>query len=78
MDEPENVGAGYCIFRGPTTKIASGKVPLGRTVEVYDAETIGATEGPKAVTVNSMAKFATNVIVCLDNEEAALRLYTGN
>lgn len=74
----ENAGAGYCIYRGPTTEIACGKIPLGRTVEVYDAEVIGATEGLKAAVTHTMAKYATNVAVCLDNEEAAIRLHTGN
>ncbi|KAI1003951.1 hypothetical protein K3495_g4259 [Podosphaera aphanis] len=35
LDEEENAGAGHCIYRGPTSEIARGKVPLGRTAEVY-------------------------------------------
>ncbi|POS86558.1 hypothetical protein EPUL_002249, partial [Erysiphe pulchra] len=67
-------GAAYCLLRGPHSEIAHGLVPLGRTAEVYDAETYGALKGLRAAT---MVKYATDVTICLDNEEAALRLYTG-
>lgn len=78
MDEDGNVGAGYSIYRGHNTEIASGKIPLRRSVEIYDAEIIGATEGLKVAVSHTMAKYATNIAVCLDNEEAAIRLHTGN
>lgn len=70
-------GAAYCLFRGPHSEIAHGLVPLGRTAEVYDAEIHGALEGLRAAINHTMAKYATDVTICLDNEEAALRLYTG-
>ncbi|POS82085.1 hypothetical protein EPUL_006099, partial [Erysiphe pulchra] len=53
MDKDRNVGAGYCIYRGSNTEIASGKIPLERTVEIYDAEIIGATEGLRAPSVTA-------------------------
>ncbi|POS82574.1 hypothetical protein EPUL_004059, partial [Erysiphe pulchra] len=71
-------GGGVLHYRGPYTEIASGKISLWRTVQIYDAELIGATEGLKAATNHILLKFATNVAVCLDNEEAAIRLHTGN
>ncbi|KAI1002061.1 hypothetical protein K3495_g6142 [Podosphaera aphanis] len=37
-------------------------------------EILGATEGLTAALHNPMARFATNVTVCLDNQEAVLRL----
>lgn len=55
----------------------SGRVPLGRNVEVYDAEIIGAVSGLRAACSHLMARFAKNVTVCLDNEEAAIRLHAG-
>jgi ribonuclease HI len=54
-----------------------GQVPLGKTAEVYDAEVIGALAGLHAALRTCMARFATNVMICLDNQEAALRLHTG-
>ena len=45
MDEDGNVGAGYCIYCGPNIEISCGKIPLGRTVELCNAEIIGVAEG---------------------------------
>ncbi|KAI0994474.1 hypothetical protein K3495_g13707, partial [Podosphaera aphanis] len=72
-------GAGYSIYRGLTQKIGQGSLPLGSSAEVndaevYDAEVAGATAGLSAALTNPMAYYATNVTVCLDNHEAALRL----
>ncbi|POS87985.1 hypothetical protein EPUL_000224 [Erysiphe pulchra] len=78
MDEGGNAGAEYCIYRGPNTEIACGKISLGRIVEIYDVKLIGATEGLKSATNYIMAEFATNVAVCPDNEEAIIRLHTDN
>lgn len=39
---------------------------------------IGAVVGLRAVYSHILARFATNVAVCLDNEEAALHLHTGS
>ncbi len=72
-------GAGFYITRGPTatTVIKEASIGLGNTATVYDAEIIAATSGLAAALENPMARFATNVTVCLDNEEAAIRLHTG-
>ena len=70
-------GAAYCIFRGPSTEIAHGLIPLGKTVEVYDAEIHGALEGMRVALYHPMAKYATDVTLYLDSEEAALHLHTG-
>ena len=69
-------GAGYCVYRG-SQEILSGQVPLGYTTQIYDAEIIGAVTGLRAACSHYMARYATNVTVCLDNEEAAIRLHTG-
>ncbi|POS84214.1 hypothetical protein EPUL_003782 [Erysiphe pulchra] len=76
MDEDGNVVAEYRIYRSSNTKIKSGEIPIGYTVEIYDAELVGATEGLKAAAKHIMSKFATNVEECLGNEEAAIRLHT--
>lgn len=76
MNEDGNAGAAYCIYRG-SQLLEQGQVPLGRTAEVYDAEVAGALAGLNAALRTCMARFATNVTICLDNQEAALRLHTG-
>jgi ribonuclease HI len=73
----EQAGAGYYITRGPKTELHRGSISLGNTATVYDAEIIGASLGLQAAMQNSMAKYATDVTICLDNEEAAIHLYTG-
>ena len=70
-------GAGYCIIRGQHSIIGKGSIPLGHTAEIYDAEVIGAVEGFRAVLANPIARYATNLTICLDNEEAAMRLQSG-
>ena len=42
--------------------------------EVYDAEIAGATEGLAAALRNPLIDYVSNVTVCLDNQEAAIRL----
>jgi ribonuclease HI len=76
MNENGNAGAAYCIYRG-SQLLEQGQVPLGKTAEVYDAEIAGALAGLQAALRTCMARFATNVTICLDNQEAALRLHTG-
>jgi len=71
-------GAGYYITRGPSIGIGQGSIGLGDTALVYDAELVAATAGLAAALQSPMAKYATNVTVCLDNEEAAVRLHTGD
>ena len=70
LGEDENAGTGYCIYCGPNTKIAHGRIPSGHTAEVYNAKVIGATEGLKAAIAHVLAKYASKVTVYLDNEEA--------
>src|SRR5213075_463559 len=62
-------GAGFYITRGPTTGIERASIGLGCTATVFDAEVVAATAGLTAALGNPMARFATNVTVCLDNEE---------
>ncbi|KHJ31896.1 hypothetical protein EV44_g4314 [Erysiphe necator] len=76
-DNAGKAGAGYSIYCG-TQEIVDNWIPLGNTVEVYDAEIIGAVEGLRAACSHIMVRFATKVAVCLDNEEAALRLHTSS
>ena len=42
-------GAGYSIRRGRSYEISRGTIPLGASVEVYEAENSGATGGLAAV-----------------------------
>ena len=67
-------GAGYCIFQGQHTMIGKGSIPLGYTAKIYDAEVIRAVEGLCAALASPMARYATNLTVCLDNKEATMRL----
>ncbi|KAI0991570.1 hypothetical protein K3495_g16617, partial [Podosphaera aphanis] len=76
VNKAGKAGAGYCVYRG-SQEILYGKVPLGHTAQIYDAEIIGAVAGLRAACSHFMARFATNVAVCLDNEEAAIRLHSG-
>ncbi|POS87249.1 hypothetical protein EPUL_002015, partial [Erysiphe pulchra] len=77
LNKDDSASAAYCIFRRPSTELTHGFVSLGKTVEIYDAEIHGALEGLRAALDHLMAKFTTDLIVYLDNEEAALRLNTG-
>ena len=70
----DRAGADYVIYRGPTQEIGRGSLPLGNSSEVYDAEIAGATEGLAAAIRNPLAYYASNVTVCLGNQEAAIRL----
>jgi ribonuclease HI len=75
-NEDGNAGAAYCIYRG-SQLLEQGQVPLGKTAEVYDAEVIGALAGLNTTLRICIARFATNITICLDNQEAALHLHTG-
>lgn len=77
MNEEGNAAAALCIFRRPHEEISNGLIPLGHTVEVYDMEIHVALEDLRAVLNHSMAKYATKIVVCLDNEEASIRLDIG-
>ncbi|KAI1002015.1 hypothetical protein K3495_g6188 [Podosphaera aphanis] len=74
----DRAGAGYSTYRGLTQKVGQGSLPPGSSAEVADAEVhvAGATAGLTAALTNSLAYYATNVTVYLDNQEAALRLLT--
>ncbi|POS81939.1 hypothetical protein EPUL_005681, partial [Erysiphe pulchra] len=69
------IEAVYCVYRG-SQEIISHKIPLYRTVEIFDAEIIGALEGLRAACTHMMSRYATNVAACLDNQEAAIRLHS--
>lgn len=60
-----------------STEVTHGLVPLGKTVEIYDAEILGALEGLKATQGHPMAKYDIDLKILLDNEKAALFLQTG-
>lgn len=70
-------GAGYCILRGQRQELERKEIPLGQTAEVYDAEIIGALSGLRAALANPFSNFTRNAHIVLDNEEAALRLHSG-
>ncbi|KAI1007080.1 hypothetical protein K3495_g1143 [Podosphaera aphanis] len=57
-------------------QIFQRSIPLGKGLEVFDAEAIGALEGAKSALASSTTKFATNLWVFLDNLEVASRLLT--
>lgn len=75
VDTTEKSGAGYCVYRG-FQEILHDLLLLGHTAEVYDAEIIAAVEGLRAACSHFMTRFATNLTICLDNQEAAFRLHT--
>ncbi|KAL5629135.1 hypothetical protein BROUX41_001742 [Berkeleyomyces rouxiae] len=51
---------------------------LGNMMEVYDAELFGALAGLKAAFESPASAFAENVVIMLDNQEAAYRLLVGH
>ena len=67
-------GASYCVYRGRSSLVSQGKIPLSCTAEVFDAEAIAALEGLRAAIANPMSRYATNLTICLDNEEVAIHL----
>jgi ribonuclease HI len=70
-------GADHYITRGPQTGCRQASIGLGDAATSYNAEVIGATAGLAAALQNPLAQYATNVTVCLHNEEAAICLHTG-
>ena len=70
-------GYGNVIYRGLTQIVGQSTLPLGASGEVYDGGIAETTEGVGAALHNPMARFATNITVCFDNQEAALRLLVG-
>lgn len=75
LNKDGRAGAGYCVYRG-AQEILHGKVPLGHTTQAYDAEIVGVLARLRAAYSHFMARFSTNVAVCLDNKEAAIRLHS--
>ncbi len=70
----DRAGGAFCIFRGESL-LGQGQIGLGELATVYDAEVLAATAGLEAALGNYMTRFATNIAICLDNEEAAIRLH---
>ena len=66
-------GAGYVAYQG-AIEITRRAIPLGIKAEVFDAEAIAALAGVEAVMTLSTVSYATNLWVCLDNLEVAIRL----
>lgn len=77
MTESGQTGAGFCVFRGREEELLRGRVPLGQSAEVFDAELAGALAGAIAATQHPFARHARCLTICLDNEEAAIELMTG-
>lgn len=79
LSDTGTAGAAFYLVRGPgEAPVSQGQIPLGYTSEVYDAEVTAATAGLRAALESPLARLAKNVTVCLDNEEAALRLHAGH
>ncbi|KAI1000552.1 hypothetical protein K3495_g7645 [Podosphaera aphanis] len=75
-----SIGAGFVAYQGGV-QILSQSLALGFGDEVFDAEAKGALAGAKAVLEFPTTKLATNLWVCLDNLEVAVRLlnsFTGS
>ncbi len=70
-------GAGYCVFRGPRTEVASGTLDLSRLATIYDAEVVAPVAGAQTALRHWMAAYATDLTIYLNNEEAAIRLHAG-
>lgn len=74
MDQNGNAAVAYCISWCQQENLAS-QIPLERTAHSYDVEIAGATAGLRAACSHTIALFAKNITVCLDNEEAAIGLH---
>ncbi|KAI0993033.1 hypothetical protein K3495_g15151, partial [Podosphaera aphanis] len=75
-----STGAGFVAYQGGV-QILSQSLALGLGDEVFDAEAKGALAGARAVLEFPTTKLATNLWVCLDNLEVAVRLlnpFTGS
>ena len=66
-------GAGFVVYQR-SLEITRRAIPLGPKAEVFDAETIAALAGVEADLALPTAAYATNLWICLDNLEVALRL----
>jgi ribonuclease HI len=66
-------GAGFVAFQGGQ-QVARQAISLGVQAEVFDAEASAALAGLEIALALPTAKFATDLWICLDNLEVALRL----
>lgn len=73
-DEGGNAGASYCVYRR-FQEIISQSIPLGRTVDDFGAEVIGALEALRAASSHMMSRYTANMVIFLDKYEATVRLY---
>ncbi|APA09345.1 hypothetical protein sscle_05g041150 [Sclerotinia sclerotiorum 1980 UF-70] len=58
--------------------ICKGSFILGKSKEVYNAETVAALEGLRAATTSIEARTAIDIWICLDNIEVAARLLSNS
>jgi hypothetical protein len=68
-----SVGACFVAYQAGR-QIHRQAIPLVTKAEVFDAEAIAALAGVEAAIVMASTRFATDLWVCLDNLEIALRL----
>jgi ribonuclease HI len=68
-------GGGYIAFQHGN-KITEASIAYGDRVEVFDAEARAAVAGIIDTMSCRAAYHATNIWICLDNQEVALRLFT--
>ena len=73
--ESGSAGGGYVAFQGGR-KIAEASIPFGDRVEVFDAEARAAVAGIKDAISRGVPHRASDIWICLDNQEVALRLLT--
>lgn len=64
------------LFLSCFQELLYGKILHGRNFKVYDAQVLEVVSGLRAACSHWMARFVENLFVCLDNEEAAIRLHT--
>jgi ribonuclease HI len=69
-------GAGWAIYWGRDHPVViTGNLPLPKA-EVFDAEAVAALHGLRQATASFQARYANNVLICLDNLEVARILGT--
>ncbi|KFZ19203.1 hypothetical protein V501_00772 [Pseudogymnoascus sp. VKM F-4519 (FW-2642)] len=71
--ESGSAGGGYVAFQGGH-KIAEASIPFGDRVEVFDAEARAAVAGIRDAISRGDPNRASDIWICLDNQEVALRL----
>ena len=68
-----SAGAGFVAYQAGR-QVLRQAIPLGTTAEVFDAEATAALAGLEAAIDLPSTRFATDLWICLDNLEVALRL----